>query len=174
MTKYTKSKSSSHWYSNYEMKWFFLIYQYCTACIYTSLFAIDMGVKRLVLQYWWPGTWAGLLSFNVRILVKQTTEWIPGIEVSVWKLLVSLIQSCMISVFHHCLLLNNSLLKMCLEIMLSNCLNKSRNSKMWSYVSNFNYFESFIFLLFVKCKCRVCKCCRFGGGGGGPDFSSFF
>lgn len=68
------------------------------------------GVKRLVLQYWWHGTWAGLLSFNVRILVKQTTEWIPGIEVSVWKLLVSLIQSCMISIFHHCLLLNNSLL----------------------------------------------------------------
>lgn len=131
------------------------------------------GVKRLVLQYWWHGTWAGLLSFNVRILVKQTTEWIPGIEVSVWKLLVSLIQSCMISVFHHCLLLNNSLLKMCLEMMLLNCLNKSRNKKKWSYVSNFNYFERFIFLLFVKCKCRVCKCCRFGGGGGSGFFLFF-
>lgn len=152
----------------------FLIYQYCTACIYTSLFAIDMGVKRLVLQYWWPGTWAGLLSFNVRILVKQTTDVNPGH----WGISVKTSGKSYSELydfyFSTLLLLNNSLLKMCLEVMLSNCLNKSRNSKMWSYVSNFNYFESFIFLLFVKCKYkgRVCKCCRFGGGG--SDFSSFF
>lgn len=108
------------------------------------------GVKRLVLQYWWHGTWAGLLSFNVRILVKQTTEWIPGIEVSVWKLLVSLIQSCMISIFHHCLLLNNSLLKMCLEMMLLNCLNKSRNLKKVIICFQFQLFWTFYILTVRK------------------------